>query len=147
MLQEHSIKAVAKHTVWKFKLPTQDREDFTQDLFLKVLEHDIDSEALLYTVAHNLAIDYWERIKTSNVVSIETLEELAERHDRQDAVSNKLIGKLADVTYFLDKVESIDILDRMPKQVRNAAQNKLQGKRLTNVEKIRLATYALANGI
>lgn len=116
--------------IFASKAPREDREDLYQSLFLAIWKVRTNDEKLAYSIARCDWLDFWKAYKTKQHVTLESITDSEDNNP--DNLADMLIGSVEYETRYDAELDSQDIWNQIPEDIKPIILKKLHGKALTS---------------
>lgn len=125
-----SLIALQTAFIFAHKVPRQNREDFFQDIFLALYEHNVTDNGIAYAIALHDWSDWWSAYKIRSHYS---LDSVANKETGQ-TFGDLLIGVCDFEAQIQGKINGDRLLESLPERIRGIVQKRLDGHALTKLE-------------
>jgi hypothetical protein len=143
-LSTEAKNALKSAYIFSRKVPKQEREDFFQDIALKLFEANTSEQRLAYAVARCDWLNWWKKFKVRQHYSLDTIIEDEDGNPKQ--MAELIIGEV-DFEYKMDgKVDAERIWHKLPDKIKPIIQHRLLGQALNQNERKRLSRWVQSHG-
>ena len=134
-------KIISHH---RYKVPREDREDITQDMFELLLKHKPSSAGLAYTICKRSIADYWRHKARHNEFNISYASSvIASSEDGNITFEDLLIDRIDYESKYVDSIDSNVLFNSLPKPIAKLVAKRLRGLGLTSTQRSQLRRYAM----